>query len=69
MEMEVDLDSIDEKNDFLNREDIAIGCICMSVSPKIFHQVYGESQESNPNELWTILEVLFGNKEGCEDFM
>jgi hypothetical protein len=34
----------------------------MSISPEIFHQVYEESQESNPNELWTILEVLFGNK-------
>jgi hypothetical protein len=28
-----------------------------------------ESQESTPNESWTRLEVLFGNKEYCEDFM
>jgi hypothetical protein len=27
MEMEVDTDSADEKNDFLNRQDMAIGCI------------------------------------------
>jgi hypothetical protein len=69
MEMEVEPDSIDEKNDFLNRQDMAIGSIDVSVSPKIFHQVYEESQGLNPNELWTILEVLFGNKEYCEYFM
>jgi hypothetical protein len=65
-EMEVEPDSADEKNDFLNRQDMAIGCICLSISPEIFHQVYDESQDSTPNELWTRLEVLFGNKE---DFM
>jgi hypothetical protein len=69
MAMEVDLDSVDEKNDFLNRQDMAIGSISMSVSLKLFHQVYEESQGSTPNELWTRLEVLFGNKEYCEDFM
>ena len=69
MAMEVDPDSTDEKNDFLNRQDMAIGCICMSVSLELFHQVYEESQESTPNELWTRLEVLFRNKEDCEDFM
>jgi hypothetical protein len=63
MAMEVDPNSTDEKNDFLNRQYMAIGCICLSISPKIFHQVYDESQESTPNELWTRLEVLFGNKE------
>jgi hypothetical protein len=63
MEMEVEPDSTDEKNDFLNRQDMAIGCICMSISPEIFHQVDDESQDSTPNELWTRLEVLFGNKE------
>jgi hypothetical protein len=69
MEMEVDPDSVDEKNDFLNRQDMAIGSIGMSISPELFHQVYEESQGSTPNELWTRLEVLFGNKEYCEDFM
>jgi hypothetical protein len=69
MAMEVDLDSIDEKNDFLNRQDMAIGSIDMSVSSKLFHEVYEESQGLKKNELWTILEVLFGNKEYCEDFM
>jgi hypothetical protein len=63
MEMEVEPDSADEKNDFLNRQDMAIGCIYLSISPEILHQVYDFSQDSTPNELWTILEVLFGNKE------
>jgi hypothetical protein len=62
MAMEVEIDSTNEKNDFLNRQDMAIGSIDTSVSPEIFHQVYEESQGSTPNELWTILEVLFGNK-------
>ena len=61
MEMEVETDSVDENNDFLNRQDMAIGSIDMFVSPELFHQVYDESQDSTPNELWTILEVLFGN--------
>jgi hypothetical protein len=65
MAMEVEPDSADEKNDFLNRQDMAIGCICLSISPEIFHQVYDESRDSTPNELWTRLEVLFGNKEDC----
>jgi hypothetical protein len=63
MSMEVEPDSVDEKNDFINRQDMAIESIGMSVSPKLFHQVYEESQGSTPNELWTRLEVLFGNKE------
>jgi hypothetical protein len=62
MAMEVEPDSVDEKNDFLNRQDMAIGSIGMSVSPELFHQVYEESQGLTPNELWTRLEVLFGNK-------
>jgi hypothetical protein len=53
---------VDEKNYFLNRQDMAMRSIDMSVSPKLFHQVYEESQGSNTNELWTRLEVLFGNK-------
>jgi hypothetical protein len=69
MEMEVEPDSSDEKNDFLNRQDMAIGSIGMFVSPELFHQVYEESQGLTPNELWTRLEVLFGNKEYCEYFM
>jgi hypothetical protein len=69
MAMEVEPDSVDEKNDFFNRQDMAIGSIGMSVSPEVFHQVYEESQGSTPNELWTRLEVLFGNKEYCKDFM
>ena len=45
MEMEVEPDSVEEKNDFLNRQDMAIGSIGMFVSLKVFHQVYEESQE------------------------
>ena len=63
MEMEVEPNCVDEKYDFLNRQDMAIGSSVMSVSPELFHQVYEESQESTPNELWTRIEVLFGNKE------
>jgi hypothetical protein len=69
MAMEVEPDSIDEKNYFLNRQYMAIGSIHMSISSKLFLQVYEESQGSTPNELWTRLEVLFGSKECCEYFM
>jgi hypothetical protein len=62
MEMEVDPYSVDEKNAFLNKQYMAIGCILYFISSEIVHQVYDDSQESTPNELWTILEVLFGNK-------
>jgi hypothetical protein len=63
MAMEVEPDSVDEKNDFLNRQDMAIGCILYFISPEILHQVYDDSQEFTPNELWSRFEVLFGNKE------
>ena len=62
MEMEVEPNSADEKNDFLNRKYMAIGFICMSISPEILHQVCDLTQEFTPNELWTRLEVLFENK-------
>ena len=60
--MEVELNSVDEKNDFLNRQDMAIGSMGMSIFLELFHQVYEELQGLTPNELWTISEVLFGNK-------
>jgi hypothetical protein len=66
MEMEVDPYSADEKNNFCNRQDMAIGCILWFISPEIIHQVYDGSQESTPNELWSRLEFLFRNKEDCE---
>jgi hypothetical protein len=69
MAMEVEPDFVDEKNDFLNRQDMAIGSIGMSVSPELFHQIYEESQGLTPNELWNRLEVRFGNKEYFEYFM
>jgi hypothetical protein len=62
MAMEIDHDSIDEKNDFLNRQDMAIGCILYFISPEILHQLYNDSQEFTPSDLWRRLEVLFGNK-------
>jgi hypothetical protein len=62
MEMEVDSNFVDEKNDFLNRQDMAIGCILYFISPEIHHQVYDDSQEFTANDLWRILQVLFGNK-------
>jgi hypothetical protein len=40
MAMEVQSDFVNEKNDFLNRQDMAIGSIDVSVSPELFHQVY-----------------------------
>jgi hypothetical protein len=43
MEMEVDSDSVDEKNDFLNKQDMAIRFIFLSISSKILQQVYDES--------------------------
>jgi hypothetical protein len=43
MAMEVDLDFVDEKNNFLNRQDMAIGCILYFISPEILHQVYDDS--------------------------
>jgi hypothetical protein len=69
MEMEVDPDSFDEKNDFLNRQDMAIGCILYFISPEILHQVCDVTQDFTPNELWTRLKVLFWNIEYCEDCM
>jgi hypothetical protein len=65
MEIEVEPDSTNEKNVFLNRQDMAIGCICLSIYPEIYCQVDDESQDSTPNKLWIRLEVLFGNKEYC----
>jgi hypothetical protein len=65
MAMEVEHDFADEKNYFLNRQDMAIGCILYFISPEILHQVYDDSQEFTPNDLWRRLEVLFGNKEEC----
>jgi hypothetical protein len=69
IEMEVEPDTTDDKNDFLNRQDMAIGFICLSISPEILHQVCDITQEFTPNALWTRLEVLFGNKEYFEDCM
>jgi hypothetical protein len=65
MEMEVEPDSVDEKNDFLNRQNMAIGCILYFISPEILHQIYDDSQEFTQNYLWRRLEVLFWNKEEC----
>jgi hypothetical protein len=49
MAMKVELDSTDEKTNFLNRQDMAIGFIFFSISPKILDQVCDVTQEFNPN--------------------
>jgi hypothetical protein len=51
MAMEVKPNYVDEKNNFLNRQDMAIRSIGMSISPELFHQVYKDSQGLTPNEL------------------
>jgi hypothetical protein len=68
METEEEPNSTEEKNDFLNRQDMALIIIFMSISPELQYHVEEESL-STPDELWTVLEVLFGNKEECEDCM
>jgi hypothetical protein len=68
MTTKVDHDSVDEKNYFLNTQDMDLRLICMSISPELQYHVKDESI-STMNELWTILEVLFKNKEDCEDCM
>jgi hypothetical protein len=45
MAMEIEPNSSDEKNDFLNRQDMTIGFIFLFISPEIMHQVYDVSQE------------------------
>jgi len=60
--------SADEKNNFLNRQDMALGFICISISPELQNHVEEESL-STPEELWTALEVLFRNKKYFEDCM
>ena len=42
---------------------MAIGRILYFISPEILHQVYDDSQEFTPNDLWGKLEVFLGNKE------
>jgi hypothetical protein len=56
------------KNDFLNRQAMALRLICITISLEIQYHV-NEELLSTPDKLWTILEVLFENKEDCEDFM
>jgi hypothetical protein len=58
----------DEKNDFLNRQDMAFRLIYMFVSPEIQYHVEDLSL-STPDEVWTKLEVLFRIKEDCEECM
>jgi hypothetical protein len=42
MSTEVEPDSNNEKNDFLNRQDMAIGFIFLFIYPEILHQIYEE---------------------------
>jgi len=66
METKVDSECLEEKNDFLNRQYMDLGCICLSISPRIQYHV---ESLSSPDKLWTRLKVLFRNKEDCEDYM
>jgi hypothetical protein len=54
------------KNDFPKRQDMALGCICLYISPEIQYHV---ESLSTPDEAWTKLEVIFGLKEDCEQGM
>jgi hypothetical protein len=47
---------------------MALELICVSISPELQYHVEEESL-STLDKLWTRLEVLFGNKEYCEDCM
>jgi hypothetical protein len=47
---------------------MALGLICMSVSPELQYHVE-ELSLSTPDELWTKLEVLFRIKKYCEECM
>jgi hypothetical protein len=68
MAIEAYRNSVDEKNYFLNRQDMTLKLISMFVSPELQYHVEEESL-STPDELWTRLEVLFRNKENWEDCM
>jgi hypothetical protein len=65
MGTEVEPEFYDDKNDFLNRQDMALRIICMSISSKLQYHVDEESL-STLDDLWTILKVIFENKEDCE---
>jgi hypothetical protein len=68
MTIEVEPDSADEKNNFLNKQYMAFRLIYMSVSSKIQYHVEDLSL-STPDKVWTKLEVLFRIKEYFEEYM
>jgi len=68
METKAETGSPEEKNDFLNKQDMDLRLICMLVSLELQYHVE-DSLLSTPDKLWTKLEVLFGIKEVCEECM
>jgi hypothetical protein len=66
MKTKVDPDFADDKSHFINRKDMAFRLINIFVSPEIQYYVISLS---TPDEVWTKLEVLFGIKEDCEEWM
>jgi hypothetical protein len=68
MEKEAEPDSIDQKNYFLKRQDMAFRLIYMYVFIEIQLLLHVESF-STPEKVWTKLEFIFRIKEDCEECM
>ena len=60
METEVEPTSAIEKSRYFNRMDEAFGILCLSISPELLFHV---ESCSTPNEVWKILEGLFGKQD------
>jgi len=66
MGTKVEPNSTDEKYHFLNRHDMEFRLICMLISLELLLHV---ESFSTLGEVWTKLEVLFGNKDDHEECM
>ena len=60
METKVEPTSAIEKSRYFNRMDEAFGILCLSISPELLFHV---ESCSTPNEVWKILEGLFGKQD------
>eukprot|EP00253_Pinus_taeda_P004632 PITA_04632 len=60
MGTEVEPTSAMEKTRYFNRMDEAFGILCLSISPELLFHV---ESCSTPNEVWKILEGLFGKQD------
>ncbi len=60
METEVEPTSAIEKSRYFNRMDEAFSILCLSISPELLFHV---ESCSTPNEVWKILERLFGKQD------